>query len=134
MPITSYDIYWNGLNTASLAYTKVATVEASQLTYTNAEVVPGLVYKFKVLATSAVGDSSLSDQVTIKAAQKPDAPSLPTLVNQSSTEITINWLAPHDNFDSILDYKVYWDQGKQAPMSILTASTSNTLSWTKNND
>jgi hypothetical protein len=124
MPITSYDVYWNGLDPYSLDYTLVSTISMSTgrllqetdtdvnlLQYTNTDVVPGVVYKFKVLATSAVGDSALSSPITIKAAQKPDAPSMPTLISQSSDSISIEWTAPSDNFDAILDYNVYWDFG-----------------------
>ena len=126
LPITSYDIYWNGLNPDVLEYTKLVTVAPYFLTYTIDEVSPGLVYKFKILATNQVGDSALSSPVTIKAAQVPDAPAQPTLVFQSPTVITIEWVAPHDNFDPILDYIVRWDLGTSS-WEILTSSTGNQL-------
>jgi hypothetical protein len=58
---------------------------------------------------------------------------MPTLISQSSTAISIEWMAPSDNFDAILDYNVYWDLGIEAAFEILTDSTSNLLIWTKDN-
>jgi hypothetical protein len=58
---------------------------------------------------------------------------MPTLISQSSGSISIEWTAPSDNFDAILDYNVYWDLGIEAPFEILTDSTGNQLSFTKDN-
>lgn len=62
MPITSYDIYWTGVAPEAdpPEYTLLTTVDASTFTHTETSVVPGTTYRFKVLATSMVGDSSLS--------------------------------------------------------------------------
>jgi titin len=95
--------------------------------------VPGKTYRFKILATSLVGDSALSSQVTIKAAQKPDQPMVPELVYQSSTAITMDWTAPNDNFDPILDYYVYWDKGLAGDFELLTDTTGNQVEFTKDN-
>jgi hypothetical protein len=62
MPITSYDIYWNGVDPDLLPpeYTHMVTVDASVFTFSIVSVIPGKTYRFKVLATSLVGDSALS--------------------------------------------------------------------------
>lgn len=109
MPILGYDIYWNGLDTLSVNYTKLVSVSQTTFNYTVLTVIAGNTYKFKLVAKNQVGSSPLSEQVVIKAAQKPDAPDMPTLVSQSPTSITISWLPPNDNYDDLLDYKVYWD-------------------------
>ena len=50
-------------------------------------VIPGENYKFKILATNAVGPSLLSQSETIKAATVPDAPDKPTLLDQQPSYI-----------------------------------------------
>ena len=85
-PITSYQVHWNG-GGSSETFTLLATVTAPTLEYSHKDsdpgsVTPGQVYKFKVLATNAVGDSLLSAETEIKAATVPSAPAKPTLVDQ----------------------------------------------------
>jgi hypothetical protein len=131
MPITSYSVYWHEVNPVNYDYTLLATIDAANpLTYSTNAVVSGKAYKFKVLATSMVGDSSLSAPITIIAGSVPDAPDKPVLNYQSSTSIIFDWIAPSDNFDPILDYKVYWDQGLGGSITLLSDSTSNLLTWT----
>jgi hypothetical protein len=109
MTILGYDIYWDGVSPGSGTFTKVSST--STTSYENTDVTAGLVYQFKVLAFNVVGDGSLSSAVTIKAAQQPDAPAMPTLVSQGPNSITISWTAPDSQYDTITDYKVYWDFG-----------------------
>lgn len=109
MPLLGYEIYWNGLNTSGVNYTLLASVNPTIASYNISTVVPGYTYRFKLIAMNQVGKSPLSEFVIIKAAQVPDAPAIPTLVNQGPTAITISWLPPNNNFDALLDYKVYWD-------------------------
>jgi hypothetical protein len=70
MAISSYDIYWNGVDPDLLPpeYSHMVTVDSTTLTQSIISIIPGKTYRFKVLATSIVGDSALSSQVTIKAA------------------------------------------------------------------
>ena len=128
MAILGYDIYWDGILPGSGTFTKVSST--STLSYENTDVTPGLVYKFKVLAFNVVGDGSLSSAVTIKAAQQPDAPAMPTLISQGPSSITISWTAPDNQYDTITDYKVYWDFGNGGNWFVqLTSTTSGQLEW-----
>jgi hypothetical protein len=79
MPITSFSIYWTGVNPDlnPPEYTFMQTVSADTFEQSIISVVPGKTYSFKVLATSEAGDSALSSYVTIMAAQRPDQPVTP---------------------------------------------------------
>ena len=55
----------------------MATVLSDIFTFTKADVVPGAVYNYKIIATNAVGDSQFSQVRAVKAAGVPDAPSKP---------------------------------------------------------
>ncbi len=68
MPILGYDIYWNGLDTLSVNYTKLVSVSQTTFNYTVLTVIAGNTYKFKLVAKNQVGSSPLSEQVVIKAA------------------------------------------------------------------
>ena len=133
MPITSYSIYWTGVNPDLIPpeYTFMQTVPAVTLEQSIISVVPGKTYSFKVLATSDAGDSALSSYVTIMAAQRPDQPVTPELVYQSSTTITFDWTPPSDNFNAISEYRIYWDQGVGAPFELLGTSAGNSPIFTK---
>lgn len=74
---------------------------------------PGTTYKFQVTASNEVGDSVVSPRLTVKAAQRPDAPSQPVSLSQEVESLQFGWSMPNDNYDTIIDYKVYWDQGEQ---------------------
>jgi hypothetical protein len=76
---------------------------------------PSLNYNFKVRARNIVGYSAFTEQVTIKAAQIPDAPSnlvnLPD-PNTRATKIGLSWTAPSfDGGSPLLGYSVWFDNG-----------------------
>jgi hypothetical protein len=50
---------------------------------------PGEYYKFKVSATNTIGESEISDFVSIIASTVPDTPLQPTNVLTEKTQITI---------------------------------------------
>ena len=68
IPITSYTVYWNGLNPTSNVYTILSIVDANTNTIQATPVNSGTTYKFKVLATNDVGDGPLSSALAVKAA------------------------------------------------------------------
>jgi hypothetical protein len=88
-------------------------------------ITPGVVYKFRVLAFNVVGSGSLSQSLTVKAAQQPDAPDKPTLLLQTPNSIQLTWIEPDAQYDTISDYRVYWDFGNGGNWFVLlTATTS----------
>lgn len=74
----------------------------------------------------------MSPSSTIKAATIPDPPATPTMVSQSTSTIVIEWTDPYNGFDTIIDYKVYWDAGRgDNVFDLLADSTFNTLTYSK---
>jgi hypothetical protein len=89
-------VYWNGLNPTQNNFSILGTVDAFTFTYQTTAVTSGVVYSFEVLATNAVGDGPLSSPLQVKAAQVPDAPNQPTLINQMPDSISFSWIPPND--------------------------------------
>jgi len=56
----------------------------------------GTMYYFTVSATNLIGEGPQSTQEAILAAEKPSAPAAPIIAAQSSTSITISWVAPNN--------------------------------------
>ena len=66
----------------------------------------GTKYQVQVQATNSVGDSAWSGAASgTPTAQKPDAPSAPTLT-KGATQLSVSWSAPTANGASITDYDV----------------------------
>jgi len=82
MPIDSYEVFWDGLNPGSSAFTSLAIVESETLHYTTSNVVAGTNYRFRVSASNLVGDSVASPYLLVKAANRPDAPNKPIAISQ----------------------------------------------------
>lgn len=68
MPVTGYDIMWDGDSPGSGTFTKVSTVSAETFQYINTDVVAGTIYQFKVVAKNVVGDSPASLPLQMRAA------------------------------------------------------------------
>jgi Fibronectin type III domain len=60
MSIDSYEVFWDGLNPGSSAFTSLAVVESETLHYSTSSVVAGTSYRFQVSASNLVGDSVAS--------------------------------------------------------------------------
>jgi hypothetical protein len=50
MPILGYDIYWNGIDTTIVNYTKLVSVTPTTTSYSIVTVIPGNTYRFKLVA------------------------------------------------------------------------------------
>lgn len=57
----------------------------------------GSFYRFQVSAINDVGESSPSAEVSLQAADLPDAPSQPQLVSSTTNSVVISWEPPADN-------------------------------------
>jgi len=62
--------------------------------YTITGLTSGLYYDIVVQAVNVVGGSVLSTATRIVAATAPNTLAMPTVLAQSSTSITIGWVAP----------------------------------------
>lgn len=89
---------------------EVFICNANTFTYqrTGLSMYAGQPFKFLVVATNQVGDSTPSGSIRILVAEVPGAPAAPTLVFQSKTQITIRWIAPtYTGGVPIESYRVY---------------------------
>jgi hypothetical protein len=84
------------------------------LTWTQEQdIVTGFLHEFKVSANNGKGESATSTAVQIYAATIPDKPLNLAKVSADSTYVMFDWEAPvSDGGSPILDYQVYWDEGK----------------------
>jgi hypothetical protein len=118
--VTSFDVYMDSV--------KVTGVETSETTWRQeAGIVTGFLHTFEVTATNGKGESNKSDPVQIYAAQISTAPVNLSKLSASATYVQITWSAPlSDGGTPILDYQVYWDEGKANDNFVeLSSSTSN---------
>lgn len=87
----------------------------------------GTSYKVQVSALNEIGESALSPANTIIFANVPDAPATLTLTPTagSPSTILIQWTAPASvNGDDVSGYKVYIDNGRGGPFSLILDAAS----------
>ena len=93
----------------------------------------GAVLKAQVSALNEVGESLLSPSSMLTFANVPDAPASLTLSPSASDEvssITIAWAAPTSlNGDSIASYKIYLDNGRGGPFTLIYEGTPSSYSY-----
>lgn len=123
--LTEYRIYWDNA-TNGVTYTNLGTTATGTLLYTKSSgLTSGATYKFYVTAKNSIGESAQSTILTVIAASVPSAPAGLYVITQSSTEITIGWVAPSNGGNPITDYIVNYNQGNAIDVWIvLAASTS----------
>jgi len=104
--ITSYKIY-RGTSSGNLSL--LTTVSSSSLTsYFDNTGTIGATYYYKVSAVNAVGESSLSNEVSAVRADAPDAPVLTAVwIGQN---ITYTWTTPNSNGSAINLYYIEIDE------------------------
>jgi hypothetical protein len=66
----------------------------------------GTMYYFTISATNLITEGPKSAQSAILAAEVPSAPAAPIVAAQSSTSITISWVAPNNKGSTVIDYQV----------------------------
>lgn len=123
--LTEYRIYWDNA-TNGVTYSNLGTTATGTLLYTKSSgLTSGATYKFYVTAKNSIGESAQSNILTVIAASVPSAPAGLYVISQSSTEITIGWVAPSNGGNPITDYIVNYNQGNAIDVWIvLAASTS----------
>ncbi|KAG0600368.1 hypothetical protein M758_11G028000 [Ceratodon purpureus] len=80
--------------------------------------VPGTIYRFRVLATNSVGRSSFSkDAKYTTDASVPAAPEAPSLLSASATSMTVEWQEPSNSGSPITAYTLEHDDGESGPFT-----------------
>lgn len=90
---------------------------------------PGTLYKFRVLAVNSVGHSEFSKVYSFQtAASVPAAPEAPTLVTATATSMIVEWQEPSNSGSPITEYTLEHDDGDSGPF--VTAYTGRQLCYT----
>jgi hypothetical protein len=117
-PLTSYKIY-SDLATDGASYTEIIPSTGLVNSYLiDFSITADSVYRFKVLAVNVLGDSPLSPASDpIRAATVPSNLAQPQLVEATTSQVTISWLAPtYDGGSPVLFYSVYTSTGSALNM------------------
>jgi titin len=111
IPITDYKVVWDYASGGS-DYDEIASTTTNDRLYTqDSNIIGGMTYSFKVIATNSIGDSDPSEALSVIAAQTPATPDAPTKKSADTTQITIQWTPPNSRGSPISEYEVYWNGG-----------------------
>jgi titin len=140
---TPQDIGCDGITNYSVkrfdGVTYVEIVKINSLSYTDSTVTANNTYKYVVTALNTIGESIISDPVSILAVGLSNAPGIITVVSNgySETSITLNWTAPTDTglgdtSIPVLTYKIeYRDSSFSSTFDLI--GTTNNLFYTVSN-
>jgi hypothetical protein len=78
----------------------------TETTYTATELTSGVIYEFKVESRNSYDHGPYSEEITMLAAFKPEAPDAPTTVVEGNQAI-ISWPEPIDNGSPITGYRIF---------------------------
>jgi Fibronectin type III domain len=127
-PLLGYTILFDGgigSFTALAPTVSDALVTTYDITSVDHGIIAGTIYQFEVVAHNAVGQSSPSAPVSIRAATISSEPINLHVISSSYNSITFGWSAPVDNGGTpVTDYKVYWNAGIEGNSFGLLSSTT----------
>ncbi|HVL88359.1 MAG TPA: fibronectin type III domain-containing protein [Candidatus Thermoplasmatota archaeon] len=116
--------------TGSGGFARVASVAASQRSYTDNDVVAGTSYRYRVSAENGVGEGPASAEAsaTPLAPTPPSAPRNPQ-ATPGNEKITLSWNAPAANGGSaVSSYRIYRAEANQ-PLAFLTSVPASPRSY-----
>jgi large repetitive protein len=121
--VLNYSIYRGTSSGAETFLTKIGNM----LTFTDAGLINGQIYFYKVSALNAIGESSLSNEVSVTPATLPSVP-LNLTATAGNSKVILTWSAPSSNGGSaITGYKVY--QGTASGAETLLMALDNVLTF-----
>ena len=91
--ISEYLIEWNQGSVVNSWENLVELLGESNDSYLKTGLTTGLEYTFRITATNVIDSSTVSSEVPIYAASKPDTMNTLTTVN-SGTDVVTSWTAP----------------------------------------
>jgi fibronectin type 3 domain-containing protein len=119
-PLTGYRIYRG----TSL----IATIGAANTSYTDTSAASGTTYSYAVTAVNAIGESSVSNQLSATAWTVPGAPTL-TAAKGIKGGIALTWSAPASNGGTpVTGYRIY--RGSTSGGETLLATVGNVSAYT----
>jgi predicted phage tail protein len=121
--ITGYKVYRGTTSGAEALLTTLGNV----LTFTNTGLTNGQTYYYKVSAVNAVGEGSLSVEVSAAPATLPTAP-LNLQATLGNAQVVLTWSAPAGNGGALITaYKVY--RGNSANGEAMLTTLGNVLTY-----
>ncbi len=128
-PLTGYRVYRKA-NDSSISL--MAELNASTLTYVDADVNPGRVYRYYVTAMNELGESVERASFTIKYCEKPTPPT--NLTAQAAVgEIKLSWQKPEDNGGTnVTSYRIYRSEDG-VNFTLVAEVNASTLSYVDEN-
>ena len=96
-------------------------VYSGSLTYTNVTgLTPGVKYNFYVTAVNFNGEGTSSNKAEIISCVAPSGVQAPSLIDSTSTSITLRWTQPQDTGGcSITSYALFRDNGINGPITTI---------------
>ena len=93
--LISFKVYRKDCTVSDTEPVLLATLPASQFTYTDASVTGGTDYEYHITASNTIGGEGLgSSPLKIAPIAIPLAPDAPTLIERSRTFISVQWSPP----------------------------------------
>lgn len=128
LALTNYHLYVDN------GYGGEFTLETSttSTTYKMEYMTPGLFYRFYLVVENELGlFSSPSTIQQMMSGTTPTAPGTPTLVEQSSTMIEIEWEEPFDNGGSaVQEYELTWEKTSDSSTITIDIVDANSYTFT----
>ena len=125
---STYSVYRNESG-CDQGYTKIATVTAPTVTYTDTQVVNGITYNYRIQAvgtdTDCVGPMSPCSSATPLTCTPPSAPSSVTAAANGNYRIDVSWAS----VAGITCYNLYRSGTSGGPWTLLATTSSSTTSY-----
>lgn len=125
--ITSYDLYMDNGYNGDFKLIHSAPTTSHLVQY----LTPGLMYRFRLMAKSAIGlQSEYSTIQYMMAGTIPTAPSSPQMISQSNLKLEFYWNEPYDNGGtSITSYEVEVLRVSDSNVQSITVINSNRYTY-----
>ncbi len=104
--ITGYKIYRQALSDSTSTMTLLTTLGSSLFTHTDATVSPGVKYAYTVTATNSFGEGEATTSVIVRTIAVPSGMTKPVFVAQTSSSVTVSWVAPTSTGSSQVEYYI----------------------------
>lgn len=104
----------------------------STVSYTVEYLTPGIFYQFYLTVENDIGLTSSPSAVhSMMSGTTVSAPGIPTLVEQSSTSISVEWEEPFDNGGtSITEYELTWTKVSDSGTTVFSIVNANSHTFT----
>jgi hypothetical protein len=105
--ILSYGLQWDD-NTGMASWSNLQgyTSDSILTSFSQTEVIPGAIYNMRLQARNIYGWGEYSEVFSVAASGIPAQMAKP-VTSHSAMNVKIDWVAPYDNSDIIIGYRIY---------------------------